>query len=84
MSDLSEDEIIYIKILEIKQEGMLIPKIEYDFYKKLNRERLIKLNLNLFQNNKIYLIIPYKNIDNLDKLNTSSSYYNDFCYTARN
>jgi len=82
LSDLSEDEIIYIKILEIKQEGMLIPKIEYDFYKKLNKERLIKLNLNSFQNNRIYLIIPYKNIDNLDKLNTSSSYYNDFCYTA--
>ena len=113
-NNLQQDEIIYIKMLEIKQKGMRIPKIEYDFYAKLKKninsklspfnlkensedspmnsfrktneikyfERLKKLNLNSFQINKIYLSIPINNVDNLDKLNTSSDYYNDFCYSA--
>ena len=69
-------------MLEVSQEGMRIPKVEYDIYAKLNGEKLEKLSLNSCQNNKISLSIPVDNIDNLDKLNSSSGYYNDFCYTA--
>ena len=44
--NLSDNETVYIKMLEINQDGMRIPKIEYDIYAKLNEEGLIKLNLN--------------------------------------
>ena len=40
--NLSNDEIIYIKMLEVSQEGMRIPKVEYDIYAKLNGENIIK------------------------------------------
>ena len=73
---------IYIKMLEISQEGMRIPKIEYDIYSKLNGENLIKLNISTCKNNKISLSIQINNIDNIDIINSSSGYYNDFCDTA--
>ena len=69
-------------MLEIFQEGMKIPKIEYDIYSKLNGENLTKLNLNSCKNSKISLLIPVNNVDNIDKLNRSSGYYTDFCYVA--
>ena len=80
--NLSDEAILYIKMLEIFQEGMKIPKIEYDIYAKLSGENLTKLSLNSCKNNKISLLIPINNIDNIDKLNSSSGYYTDFCYTA--
>ena len=80
--NLSDNETVYIKMFEISQEGMRIPKIEYDIYSKLDGEKLIKLNLTSCKNNKISLFIPVDNVDNLDKLNSKSGYYNDVCYTA--
>ena len=80
--NLSNDQNFYIKMLEISQEGMKIPKVEYDVYAKLNGKNLTKLNLNSCQNNKIFLLVPVDNVDNVDKLNSKSGYYNDFCYTA--
>ena len=80
--NLSSNEILYIKMVEVSQEGMRIPKVEYDIYAKLNGENLEKLRLNSCKNKKISLLIPINNIDNIDKLNPKSGYYNDFCYTA--
>ena len=80
--NISNDRKIYIKMLEIFQEGMKIPKIECDICSKLNGENLIKLDLDVCKNNKITLSIPINNVDNIDKLNSSSGYYNNFCYTA--
>ena len=48
--NLSENETLYIKMLEISQEQMRIPKVEYDIYAKLNGENLEKLSLNSCQN----------------------------------
>ena len=79
--NLSDDDTIYIKMLEISQEEMQVPKVEYDIYTKSNGKNLIKLSLNACQNTKISLLIPI-NVDNIDKLNSSSGYYNDLCYTA--
>ena len=64
------------------QEGMKIPKVEYDIYSKLNGSNLIKLNISICQNSTISLAIPVEISDNLDKLNTSSAYYNDICYSS--
>ena len=58
--NLTNGEKIYIKMLEISQEEMRIPKVEYDVYAKLNGENLTKLDLNSCKNNKISLSIPVK------------------------
>ena len=80
--NLSSEDKIYIKMLEISQEEMKVPKVEYDIYTKKNGKNLMKLSLNVCKNTKVSLLIPIKDVDNVDKLNTSSGYYNDLCYTA--
>ena len=66
-----------MKKVDILQESMRIPKIEYDIYCKLYQSKLIKLNLTICQNSKVSIIIPIKVNDNIDILNSSSGYYND-------
>ena len=61
---------------------MKIPKIEYDVYSKTNENKLEKLNLSICDHSKISLYIPIKITENIDKLNISSGYYNDICYTS--
>ena len=68
--------------IDVRQEFLKIPKIEYDVFCKLNGTNLIKLDLNYCSNVKIVLSIPIKITENLDQLNTSSKYYNDICYPA--
>ena len=80
--NLSDEQTIYMKKVDVKQEGMKIPKIEYDVYCKLFGNNLIKLNLTVCEKTKIDLSIPFTITENLDKYNTSSGYYNDICYTA--
>ena len=80
--NISEDEILFMKKVDVYQEGMEIPKIEYDIYYKLNGTNLIKLNLSYCANTKIEISIPIKLTESLDKLNSSSGYYNDICYPA--
>ena len=82
--NLTNNETLYMKIIEVIQKGMKIPKIEYDIYNKLNGTNLIKLNSSICKNSKIYFSIPIEiTDDNLDKLNSSSGYYNDICYTTK-
>ena len=64
--NLTDNEIIYMKKMEIIQEGMQIPKIEFDVYSKLYGENLIKLNISICNKNNIYLYMPVKNIGNLE------------------
>ena len=68
--------------MDIVQEGTKALKVEYDVYCKLNGTNLIKLNLTICGGSKISIIIPIEINDDLDKLNTSSGYYNDICYTT--
>ena len=78
--NLSNKEILYIKKLDIIQEGMKIPKIEYEVYSKLRRKNLVKLNLTICQKSKIDISIPIIIKESLDKFNTCSGYFNDLCY----
>ena len=71
-----------MKKIDVKQEGMKIPKIEYSVYCKLSGEKLIKLNLTVCEKSKISLSLPVILSENIDKLNTSSGYYNDICYSS--
>ena len=80
--NITNNQSLYIKIVEVIQEGMKIPKIEYGIYSKVTENRLQKLNLSICINTKIYLSIPGLIPENLDILNSSSGYYNDICYVA--
>jgi hypothetical protein len=71
-----------MKKIDINIQGMKTPKVLFDVYCKLNDINLIKLNLSICQNNKVEISIPIKITENLDKLNSSSGYYNDICYVT--
>ena len=72
-----------MKKLDINDEVMNIPKIEFEVYYKLNGHNLKKLNLSYCSNSKIDISIPVKiNEKNIDKYNSSSGYYNDICYVT--
>ena len=79
---IPDNKELYIKMIEVNQEGMKIPKIEYDIYYKLQGTNLIKLNLTICEKSKISLYMPIKidKNENIDKFNSSSGYYNDICY----
>ena len=79
---LPDNELLYIKKIDIKQEGMNIPKVEYDIYSKLSGTKLEKLNISICDNSKISLLIPLIITENIDILDSKSKYYNDICYTT--
>ena len=79
---ISRDKKLYLIKIDVKQEGLKVPKIEYDAFCKLNGTNLVKLDLSYCSNVKIGLSIPVEIKENLDKLNASSDYYNDICYPA--
>ena len=80
--NLSNNQILYIKKIDVIQENMKIPKLEYDVYCKLSGNNLQKLNKSVCANSKVTLSVPIKISENLDQLNSSSGYYNDICYKA--
>ena len=82
--EIPDNEFLYMKKIDIYQEGMKIPKVEYNVYSKLKGTNLIKLNLTVCKKSKISLSLPYtkSESESLDKLNSSSGYYNDICYTT--
>ena len=71
-----------MKKIDIFTEGMKTNKVEYDVYCKLSGANLEKLNLSVCENSKVTLSVPIVISENIDKLNSSSGYYNDICYTA--
>ena len=76
------DDPLYILKIDVEQKGMKIPKIEYEVYYNLNGKNLEQLNLSICQNTKIDISIPVEITEDLDKLNSSSAYFNDICYTS--
>ena len=80
--NISEAKPLFIKIIEIEEEGMKIPKVEYEVFDLLNENNLVKLNLSLCRNQKIEISIPVSINGSIDIYNSSSGYYNDFCYLA--
>ena len=79
---IPDDKKLYIQKIDIVQEGMKIPKIEYNVYCKLFDTNLIKLNLTVCDKIQIDLTVPIVINEDIDKLNSSSDYYNDICYTT--
>ena len=77
--NISINETLYMKKIDIVQEGMKATKVEYDVYCKLFGTNLIKLNLTVCENSKVSIFIPFIIKENIDKYNSSSGYYNDIC-----
>ena len=57
-NNISLNETLYMMKLDIIQEGMKIPKIEYDIYYNLSGKYLEKLNLSICENKKVSIYIP--------------------------
>ena len=70
---------LLILLLEKNEEGMKIPKIEYEVYYPSNSGNLSKLNLTVCTGMKADVYIPVKINDDIEKYNSSSDYYNDVC-----
>ena len=80
--NISYNNSLYIKKFDIIQEGMKIPKIEFDIYYHISGDYLEKLNLSICENSKIYIYTSIIITDNIDIYNPESGYYKDICYPA--
>ena len=80
--NIPKNKFLYMIKKEVTLEGFSIPKIEFDIYSRLNNTYLTKLNLSHCNNSKVIISIPTTITESLDKLNSSSGFYNDICYTA--
>ena len=81
--NISQNDSLYIFKIDVLKEGMKIPKIEYEVYYPFNGKNLEKLSLTYCEDTKIELLLPVSiNLDDLEKHNSSSSYYNDICYIS--
>ena len=78
--NISLNDSLYILQIISEEEGMKIPKLEYEVYYPLyNSSNLTKLNLSFCQRTKIEISISVTINDTLDKYDSKSTYYNDIC-----
>ena len=81
--NISYNDSLYILQIIVEEEGMKIPKIEYEVYYPLyNSKNLTKLNLSICKDTKIEISISVKINGSIDKYNPKSDYYNDICSKA--
>ena len=77
---ISKNESLYILKIDILVD--YIQKIEYEVYYNFSENNITKLDLTICKDIKIDISIPkYKTIDEIDKYNENSGYYNDIWYT---
>ena len=82
--NISEDKHLIMMKKDVPQEGFDIPKMEYDIYCNLNGSNLVKLNKSHCKNVKAELSVHAVLKDDIEKINTSSGFYNDDCYVIEN
>ena len=80
-NNLRDNERLYMKKIDIKDEIMKIPKVELDVYYKSGSD-LIRLNLSVCDKDKILLSVPIEISEDINKLNSSSEYYNSKCSSS--
>ena len=81
--NISSNDSLYILLFIYEEEGMKIPKVEYELYYPLySFNNLTKLNLSLCEDRKIEISISVAINDTLDKYNPKSDYYNNICTKA--
>ena len=81
--DIHQNDSLYVLQIISEEEGMKIPKLEYELYYPLyNSNNLTKLNLTLCKGTKIEISISVPINDTLDKYDPKSDFYNDICTKA--
>ena len=78
--NIPENISLYIMILDVEEEGMKIPKVEYEVFKLNEENNLEKLNLSYCKGENVEVSIPVTINGSIDLYNSSSGYYNDICY----
>ena len=76
------DKNLYIFTIKVSQENIKAVKMGYEVYYPLNGQNLELLDLSICENEKVDITTPMELTDDIDKLNSSSDYYNDICYTS--
>ena len=79
---ISNQSKLFMKKIDMKQDDLKIPKVEFNVYCKLNGTNLVKLDLSYCEDTKIDLSVPIEITESLDKLNTSSDYFSSICHTT--
>ena len=78
--NISSNDFLYILKVDTNIDNM--PKVEYEVYYPLSPNNLTILNLSLCKNIRIEISIPINiSLNDLNKYNKSSAFYNDLCYT---
>jgi hypothetical protein len=63
----------------------MIPKVQYEVYYPFNGINLHKLDISICEGILISIEVPINiTIDNIDKYDINSPFYNDICYTYTN
>jgi len=76
---INKNDSLLIFKLDIYEEGLLAPRVEYEVYDSKTKKQL---DLGICNDTKINILIPViKEEDDINKYNSSSEYYNDICYT---
>ena len=78
---ISKDKYLYILRIDVPQKGIDLVKLEYEVYYPLHGKNLELLNLSYCEEFRADIYVPFEITDDLFKLNFSSDYYNDICYT---
>ena len=81
--NMSESDSLLIFKIDIYEEGLLMPIVEYEIYHPYTLE---KLNLDICFENKIEISVPIINIkeEELYKYDMKSGYYKDKCFPSSN
>ena len=80
--NISKSETLIIFKIDIYEEGLLMPIIEYEVYHPVT---LAKLDLEICFDEKIEITVPIKiNENEIYKHDPSSDYYNDKCFPSDN
>ena len=76
--NIASNESLLIFKIDIYEEGLLMPIVEYEIY---NQENFTELDLNICKDETIQISVPVLiNEDNLDIYDPKSNFYNDICY----
>ena len=78
--NISIDESLLIFKVDVYEDGLFIPIVEYEIYHPYTLE---KLNLEICEKDKIQISLPVDiNEEDIDKHDPTSNYYNDECYPS--
>ena len=82
---IPENDTLYILKIDAYVGGKMGPKIEYEVYYPFNGIRLHQLDISICEGIQISVGVPINDtIDNIDKYDRNSGFYNDICYTYTN